>query len=449
MYKLGDSGLFLTRDDSNNSNNITSNFDRFFDYWRELIESRERVSEFELIGDSIHFTVTVFNCDGYLDVKGTFKLESSLLSNTNFMLFLNVLIIRFKSKKSESLSTIENKKSDYFKPEVLASLAKVHAEYFSKNESIEIDSELKKAIGVYVKNNISHIPTTDIQINSLKYFPIALILTIAGIIVSELSGIFGGTFHNLGYISIGGAVLFSGINQCFILNAKMKKLSMFAEAYISEEKEKNSEEKEPRIRLAEVKDKMYDFVLEDIHYMREIDSASFYSICKRFDRFISEFGIYKTNEVCRGLELPKFICLDKLAVLEIDMYNISRGDCVGFINKDEVYFGKDKFFDRLSYLGIDREEVESDENIKSLFSVLDRVLSLPYIGCEKDIIKLLRIVQQYYESGKQICSAELLNRLQPVEKDISDMINWAFDSEPGCITPSKENDLEHQNEKNF
>ena len=98
VYKLGDSGLFLTRDDSNNSNNITSNFDRFFDYWRELIESRERVSEFELVGDSIHFTVTVFNCDGYLDVKGTFKLESSLLSNTNFMLFLNVLIIRFKSK---------------------------------------------------------------------------------------------------------------------------------------------------------------------------------------------------------------------------------------------------------------------------------------------------------------------------------------------------------------
>lgn len=440
IFKIGENELYIKSINTESiEKNFESNYDDFFGYWKELLEGQKRVTRFELVNDVLYFEVTNFRDDGYRDFKGSFRIKKELLEDTNFMLFLSILLVRFKSIKQSSISAVDILKDSYFSSQKLQSLAETYLKRYN-GECEDISKELRNAIGDYVRTNAQTLKKSVPY--KLSFIESALSGAISPAVLFAFCYFLGFSSSTIVLLGIMISVTVSGfLSKVFEVNGQTKALNKFVEQYSDIGDQKEKAESELRNKLQTAKDEMFEFVLNDTNFMRNMKDDSISSLCRRFDRFIAEFSSCKTDEICKGFPIPKLRFLERLADLETEMYRVNRPERIQFIGVSEVAITKEIFFARLEYLGFPREMVENDFHFAGINRSLNRILDMPYSGCEAEILALLKIAQSYYSSEERICNAELLKRIGQVDDEIKMCINIAFknEGEPEPITCTYKN----------
>ncbi len=440
LYKLNGEELYLSEINRNNSSKRTkfsdyrTDYDSFFDYWKYVIEDEKRLEDFRLDRDTLHIKMIYFDWDCWRHEESTIKLDRKLLMDVNFMIMINSLVINFNKVKKDTSENIEFKKQRYLKEEKIEKVANECIRSYMQTGEVKNLYDLNGTVKHYVLDNKKRLASRFISRGLKKDLKeVALTVGVGACIFP---------FLGLNVLYLAPLIYFCASLGLDIISLKKGRANL--DAYIKKVEElvsgNPSDETKKKQELQDTKDQFLDFILEDYKFMEANASWEFDDLRKSFNSLNAKFDILKTMEVTSFRAISKPDLLRALILLESEMY--SRTQKRGFKSKKDVKFNLEQLMERLAYIGCQFEEIE-DNYIEVAKNVLNRIWSLPYEGCESEILKILNIIIEYYAMG--ISGKEFLQKITDVDNQVTNMINEAFDIEDDSVAPiSYSSGLENQ-----
>lgn len=442
LYKLNGEELYLseTRGLANANNksyqDYRTNYDSFFDYWKMVIGNESRVVDFRLKKNILYIKTIYFDKDSWGYKEGIIKLDRRLLVDSNFMLMINALVINYKRIKEKTLKNIEDKKDTYFEREKMEAIALENIRLFCEKGELRSLGELDIPIQEYIEENKKRL---------LKFFVSykGLSIKIKGVLSIGVGVL---SFPLVGFGSIYLVPLIYGVSCIFETLYDISKRGKRQEEYLERSHEVTSGvssfQTTLKRELQETKDKFLDFLLEDYKYidahMEEFNDY-FKDLKSQFNDLNGKFNLLKKYEIIYGIEMSKYAILSELIVLEMHLYG--RVNTRGFKEKSQMTFGLNQVVERLAYLGFSLDDDLANNYIKAAKNTLNRILSLPYEGCEKDTLEVLQLLIHYMSMHRN--GIDFLRELSSIDDLVTEKINEAFaieEKEEGLTATSLNNE---------
>lgn len=443
LYKLRDKTLYLCETDKSITNNehlyrdYRTNYDSFFDYWKTIIGDESRVVDFRLKKNILYIKTIYFDKDSWDYKEGIIKLDRRLIEDSNFMLMINALVIKFKKVKEKTLKNIENKKNTYFEREKMEAIALGNIRLFCEKGELRELGELDVPVQEYIEENKKRLLKFFISYKGLS-IKIKVLLSIGLGVLS---------FPLVGFGSVYLVPLIYGIACIFETLYDISKRGKRQEEYLARSHEVTSgipsQQTTLKRKLQETKDQFLDFILEDYKYIEAHIEGEFRDLFKdlkrQFNDLNGRFNLLKKYEIVYGTRMSKSTILNELVFLEMQLYG--KANTRGFKEKRQITFGMKHVVERLAYLGFSLDDDLANNYIKAAKNTLNRILSLPYEGCEKDILKVLQLLIHYMSMHKN--EIDFLRELSSIDDLVTEKINEAFaieEKEDGLTATSLNNE---------
>ncbi len=141
---------------------------------------------------------------------------------------------------------------------------------------------------------------------------------------------------------------------------------------------------------------IWSFIEPIINYIDENDREDYFDEAIILNKIVDEFWkILKGEKV---FTLNKLDFISRLTRLEISIYtkkNRTITNITTFQNMSK------RIDDKLKFLGFSDTSINADTIILKVEELIKKILSLPYVGCEEDIIELFKIALEYKKELKK------------------------------------------------
>lgn len=282
-------------------------------------------------------------------------------------------------------------------------------QYISQNKK----ELIKDRTGAIRARTFKSVASSVLTVVGAGSFTAALLLSLESFGAVELTSLMSliGT-STLGFGCIAGSAMLKKSSNTAIIDDLLVEMENKYGVSCMPTEEKNN-------KLAVVPTIMQDCFLEEVktlmNFAKYHKEESFDEEIARLATLTQEYIAAKRGEIKEQREFDRYSFFDRLTDLELKIFG--KNNEVGFKQLYLLAVKGPQLVERLKFMGVSEENIANDLHLQDVFKEITRISSMSYEGCERELLQLFRIAQDYCKSAFALQSSDV-KCLPPVKPEI-------------------------------